>query len=721
MKTLLKSEVRSPKPEASPKAEIRSRWSGDGFSFQRRGAKDAEGRRGVEIRRPKSEIRNKPEVRNPKVAKPRDFFSAFLCVLRVSALKEFRKPARLPQPDASPRIRISAFGFVSVFGFRFSVFAAALLLLAAPAPALDHFVKVQGDQLTEGGAPYRFLSFNIPNLHLVEDNVSFTGQNPWRLPDRFEITDALATIKQMGGQVVRTYVISVQRTNDGPGVPRHVLGPGKFNEEAFRALDLVLQVANEQGVRVIVPFVDNWVWWGGIAEYAGFRSKPKEAFWTDPQIIADFKQTVRFVVTRTNTLTGVRYSDDKAILCWETGNEVESPAAWTREIAAYIKTLDTNHPVMDGYHTSVLREESLTMPEVDIVTTHHYPGGKKSFAELIRENAVRAAGKKPYVVGEFGFVNFSQMAAAIEAVLTTRTVGALAWSLRFRNRDGGFYWHSEPAGGNKYKAFHWPGSPLGDDYDEREFMGLMRSKAFAIRGLPVPPIPAPEPPHLLPISDAAAISWQGSVGASGYTVERAPTAAGPWTVAAANVDETFTQGRPQFADEQVPAGRWFYRIVAKHSAGASRPSNVVGPVTATLATLVDELADFSKVHAKQGELEIKSRDCRQAAEDAHRAGGKAGSALSYWLPGEIPGFKVFAFFPGEVADFKFSVSPDGQTFTEVPAKKQAYFKGAGDYGYWKPVLYEVSSAPAGSRFLKIEFTGEAQISRVEIQHSTAAR
>ena len=60
------------------------------------------------------------------------------------------------------------------------------------------------------------------------------------MPDRFEITDALATVRQMGGQVARTYVLSVQRTQDPPDVPRHVLGPGQFNEEAFRALDQVL-------------------------------------------------------------------------------------------------------------------------------------------------------------------------------------------------------------------------------------------------------------------------------------------------------------------------------------------------------------------------------------------------------------------------------------------------------------------------------------------------
>ena len=61
-------------------------------------------------------------------------------------------------------------------------------------------------------------------------------------------------------------------------------------------------------------------------------------------------------------------------------------------------------------------------------------------------------------------------------------------------------------------------------------MALMRREAFAIRGLPVPEIPAPAPPVLLPVADAGAISWQGSVGATGYLVERAPRQNGPWTV-----------------------------------------------------------------------------------------------------------------------------------------------------------------------------------------------
>src|SRR4029450_11238004 len=84
--------------------------------------------------------------------------------------------------------------------------------LSIPTLAQDDmtkFITRSGDKLMEGEKEYRFVSFNIPNLHLVEDNMAFEATNEWRFPDEFEITDALTTIKQMGGRVARTYVISI--------------------------------------------------------------------------------------------------------------------------------------------------------------------------------------------------------------------------------------------------------------------------------------------------------------------------------------------------------------------------------------------------------------------------------------------------------------------------------------------------------------------------------
>ena len=149
------------------------------------------------------------------------------------------------------------------------------------------------------------------------------------------------------------YVISVRKENEPLDIIRHVEGPGKFNEEAFKAYDKVLQIANEVGVRVIIPLVDNWWWWGGPKEYAAFRGKKKEEFWTDSLLISDFKKTIDHIVNRVNTYTGIPFKEDKAILGWETGNELEPTTyEWTRTIAAYIKSLDKNHLVLEGTHSN---------------------------------------------------------------------------------------------------------------------------------------------------------------------------------------------------------------------------------------------------------------------------------------------------------------------------------------------------------------------------------
>jgi len=207
------------------------------------------------------------------------------------------------------------------------------------------------------------------------------------------------------------------------------------------------------------------------------------------------------------------------------------------------------------------------------------------------------------------------------------------------------------------------------------------------------------------------------VGAASYTVERAPKADGPWTMAGTNIDESFAQYRPLFNDESAPKGKWYYRVRAKNEAGLSEPSNVVGPVAVTHATLVDELADFSKVHARQGQIEITTRNCRRAKEDARRAAGNAGDALIYELPTSIEGFRVFTLFPNNIVDLKCSISDDGQSYHDVPVSKNEYFGGAGDYGFWEPVLYHAGNIGGGAKFLKIELTGETQIGRVEIIHA----
>ncbi|MEN6386925.1 MAG: hypothetical protein ABFD79_17225 [Phycisphaerales bacterium] len=585
---------------------------------------------------------------------------------------------------------------------------------------LKSFVYTDKDKLMDENGEMRFLSFNIPCLHYNEDNMAFTQTNPWRLSNEYEITDALETIRQMGGQVVRTYSLSVRKPGEDPNIPRHINAPGQFDEEAFKALDCVLAVANQKGIRLIIPIIDNWKWWGGIPALTEYRGKSVNDFWSEEQLFDDYKLIVDYLVNRTNTITGVQYKDDKAILAWETGNELTCTPQWTAKAAAYIKSVDKNHLVMDGYHSNYFREESIADKNVDILTTHHYSTNPQENVSQIKKNIVKSRGKKPYVVGEFGFVPTNAVESILKAVQQENISGALIWSLRFHNRDGGFYWHHEPLGGDLFKAYHWPGFESGSAYDEKNLMNLMRTKAYEIRNLQIPEIEKPQPPVLLDILDNSQISFQGSAGAQSYIVERAFAKTGPWIIADNNVSDADVQYRPLFNDVTAPVGSaCYYRVKAKNIAGTSEPSNVVGPVFIYCKTLVDEMRDFSLMKTYKGKLTFDNHLARKFKEDSHRIAGSNGASIVYCLNKPISSFKVFSFSPGRVSDFKFSVSENGKKYKPVKAEVQSFAAGKGYYDYEIPALFTYALSPSDNKYLKIEFTGKAQISRVEIKYAAS--
>ena len=582
---------------------------------------------------------------------------------------------------------------------------------------LDHFISREGDKLMDGEKELRFISFNVTCLHYLEDYHAIDAAHPHRLPDEFEIADAFKSAKQMGGSVVRIYTLSVRKKGEDDSIPRHVLAPGEFDENAFRALDKVLELANEHGIRIIIPFVCNYNYWGGVEDYAAFRGKEKEDFWVDPQLIADFKTTIDYILNRKNYYTGVKYKDDKAIVAWETGNELNCPPRWTGEIAAYIKSVDKNHLVLDGWAWGA-REESLNDPNVDIVTRHLYPhccnppagpDDPQPMIDQLRADRAISKNKKPLVVGEFGLINRASTEKILDAVIRSGTSGALLWSLRYHNRGGGFYWHTES---EDFRSFHWPGFASGDPYEETAMLNLMREKAFQIRNLPLPLVPVPEPPALLPISKVSAISWQGSAGAKSYDIEHAEKRNGPWLTVGQDITDDISQYKPLFNDTTVKIGTsYYYRVKAKNSSGGSAPSNVVGPVNVEHLAIVDEMQDYSRIHSKSGTLSLEfQRGAGMAKEETYRLKGQKGSQITYKVRGNISSFKAYTLFPDAISDFGFSVSSDGRKFVEVAASKK-------EYTYrWKPVVYDSKNILENSKYLRIEFSTESQLSRVEIEY-----
>ncbi|TPX34119.1 hypothetical protein SeMB42_g07370 [Synchytrium endobioticum] len=245
----------------------------------------------------------------------------------------------------------------------------------APQPTMN-YLRRNGSLIYDGNYVFRFVSYNAPNLHFNEDG---------SIPIPYEQDDTLLSIHQINGRVVRLYVLSVQSSTDYP-IQRHIVlnttSPNTaliFNDVTMRGLDQVLALARLRQVRVILPLIDNWSYWGGVKEFAQLFNQPRDTFFTNSTLISAFTGLIRSLADRNNTVNGIRYGDDP-VLIWETGNELQTasydmiPASWTLTVARFIKSVAPNALVIDGaYGLRGFSSEVLTDPAVDVVSNHYYP------------------------------------------------------------------------------------------------------------------------------------------------------------------------------------------------------------------------------------------------------------------------------------------------------------------------------------------------------------
>ena len=216
-------------------------------------------------------------------------------------------------------------------------------------------------------------------------------------------------------------------------------------------------------------------------------------------------------------------------------------------------------------------------PNIDILDAYLYQYWFKNLnlAGLCRDFRQKLGSKKVLMVGECGMGDTANIIALYNEVIQDGTSGCLLWKALGHNRSGGFRFHAEEAG---YSSYHWPGFAATDKPEDADLLRQTRVKAYQIRGLPLPQLLKPLVPALLPISTPKTIYWQGEVGASGYDIQRADTASGPWTTLAVGISDEREYPEPEFADMTAVAGQsYYYRLRASNSAGVSPYSSPNGP------------------------------------------------------------------------------------------------------------------------------------------------
>jgi hypothetical protein len=240
------------------------------------------------------------------------------------------------------------------------------------------FVSRKGTKLFIGDQELQFLSFNTPNLHIIEV--------PWTRVDPFEQEDTIASISQLGGKVTRIYTFSIPKVEQDRS--RHLIIDNGFgtrqvrwqlNEDLMVDLDRSIAIASRYNIKIIIPFIDRWEWWGGVASFAKLYGQDEKSFYSDLDIRTGWKSLLSQIILRNNTINGIPYREDPTILCWEIGNELEYneqrvPQEWILDTARHIKQLDNVHLLMDGgygkygWDTAVLESNF-----IDIYSNHFYP------------------------------------------------------------------------------------------------------------------------------------------------------------------------------------------------------------------------------------------------------------------------------------------------------------------------------------------------------------
>lgn len=474
-------------------------------------------------------------------------------------------------------------------------------VMAAERSHFENFITRDGAMLKDGDKVFRFAGIHAPELHRIEDDARGpcrADTRGWgqyfRWPTADEQENWIRAMVQTGAKAQRVYVLSVQQAFDKAcGRETHILAPAtadgmpRLNEKAMRVYDNMIAEADKQGLRLILPFIDHWWWWGGREQLAAFyHEKPADFYRTDSQTYRAYLDVIRQVITRTNSVTGRAYYDEKAIMAWETGNELEDTnAAFLQQTAAWIKKWAPHQLVVDGTYKKI-NDFSLNDPNVDIVSNHYYTNAENNDPEQVKKDLRSAGGKKAYMVGEFGLLDAQQLNAIMQSIVHSevggaRAAGGLIWGFRGHRHDGGFYWHKESTG---HYSYHLPGFPVeGKANQEMEVVNLVRTASAQMAGLSqAPALPVPEAPKLRESNSPFAINWMGSPVGRYYDVERATQPHGPWTRVGQDISDGKNEWDPAkmdlFRDDyrSLTLGQtYYYRVIAKNESGQSAPSNVI--------------------------------------------------------------------------------------------------------------------------------------------------
>ena len=309
-------------------------------------------------------------------------------------------------------------------------------------------MRVNGTHFEIEGNPYYFAGTNL----WFGANCGSKGEGG----NRERLIKELDLLKSLGITNLRLMGASEATTEHNTVNPPIQSALGVYDEEVLEGLDFCLAEMAKRNMYAVIFLNNYWVWTGGMAQYICWFTGEEFAnpftekyswydfvlqssrFYEHEEANKAYRDYIKMMINRKNTITGVLYKDDPTIMSWQLANEprphpdesktnrFDIMVNWINETAAYIKSLDPHHLVSTGNEgiTGCLGSEECYLnshsgPNIDYMTMHlwvlnwswydplrpqeTYPDGEKKAVAYLQDHISYAQQiGKPLTFEEFG-------------------------------------------------------------------------------------------------------------------------------------------------------------------------------------------------------------------------------------------------------------------------------------------------------------------------------
>lgn len=358
-----------------------------------------------------------------------------------------------------------------------------MMLAALSLSAKKGFVQVKDGHFVRDGIPYYYVGTNFWYGAILGSE----GQGG----NRTRLCKELDRMKAMGIDNLRILVGSDgQRGIKTKVEPTLQEAPGVYNDTILAGLDYLLMEMGKRRMVAVLYLNNSWEWSGGYGYYLeqageGKAPRPDEdgypafmkfvaRYATCEKAHQLFYDYVRFILSRTNRYTGLKYTDDPAIMSWQIGNEPRAfstealPAfeKWLAEASALIRSLDANHLVSIGSEGSWGCENDYGVYEricadknIDYCNIHLWPynWGWARADHLVEDLAVSCRNTKDYIDRHLAICARLSKPLVMEEFGYPRDGFSFSLSSTTEGRDGYYKYMFSLVGDNAEKGGYFAG------------------------------------------------------------------------------------------------------------------------------------------------------------------------------------------------------------------------------------------------------------------------